>query len=120
MMDIFQAIVNLQINGQGMFAPKLQPAGIPDSGGGGGGLFGWSFSGGGGWEHLDEMVTPSQKLLGGLRWGWDLSSSQFQSRLSGLGTVTLFSLEVPGGDRHHYATAPMDRLCTQFASRRLA
>lgn len=59
MMDIFQAIINLQINGQGMFAPKLQPAGIKDSGGGGGSLYGWSFSGGGGWEHLDETVNYS-------------------------------------------------------------
>ena len=60
--------------------------------------------------------TPSQRLLGGLAWGWDLSSNQFQSRLSSLGTITLFSLVVPGGDRHHYTTVPMDRLCTQFGS----
>ncbi|MGQ0622775.1 MAG: hypothetical protein ACT4QA_23200 [Panacagrimonas sp.] len=56
MLEVFKSIVNAKINETGMFAPKLKPNGI-EAGGGSSGSFGWSFSGGGGWEHLDETVN---------------------------------------------------------------
>jgi hypothetical protein len=37
----------------GQFAPVLKPSGLPDAPGGGG-LFGWSFNAGGGYERVDE------------------------------------------------------------------
>jgi hypothetical protein len=55
MLTIFQQLVTARIGETGMFAPKLKPGGIVDAPEAGD--FGWGFSGGGGWEHLEESVS---------------------------------------------------------------
>ncbi|TBH22191.1 hypothetical protein ELG64_01050 [Rhizobium leguminosarum] len=65
MLEVFKLLVEAKIGETGMFAPKLKPGGIsgaPESSN-----WGWGFSGGGGWEHLEEetkfeFVINTQKL----------------------------------------------------------
>lgn len=52
MMEVFKALVTAKIAGTGMFQPELKPGGLP--GAPESSKFGWGFSGGGGWEHLEE------------------------------------------------------------------
>lgn len=55
MLEVFKTIVNAKVGETGMFAPKLKPGGIagaPESSN-----WGWGFSGGGGWEHLEEKTN---------------------------------------------------------------
>lgn len=55
MLEVFKSIVNAKIGETGMFAPKLKPGGIDvDTGSS---TFGWSFSGGAAWEHLEESTN---------------------------------------------------------------
>lgn len=55
MMEVFKAIVNAKVGETGMFAPKLEPKGTDVQNGGSN--FGWGFSGGAAWEHLEERVN---------------------------------------------------------------
>ncbi|WP_026622731.1 hypothetical protein M728_005767 (plasmid) [Ensifer sp. WSM1721] len=55
MLEVFKSLVEAKIGEKGMFEPKLKPGGIasaPEASN-----WGWGFSGGGGWEHLEETVN---------------------------------------------------------------
>lgn len=55
MLEVFKRLVEAKIGEKGMFEPKLKPGGIaaaPEASN-----WGWGFSGGGGWEHLEEHVN---------------------------------------------------------------
>lgn len=55
MLEVFKSIVNAKIGETGMFAPKLQPGGADVTTGSA--PFGWGFSGGAAWNHLEESVN---------------------------------------------------------------
>lgn len=55
MLEVFKRLVEAKIGEKGMFEPKLKPGGIvgaPEASN-----WGWGFSAGGGWEHLEEHVN---------------------------------------------------------------
>ncbi len=53
--DIFKRLAEQKIAGEGMFRPTISTSGLPGPvAASGGGIFGWSFAAGGGWEHLEE------------------------------------------------------------------
>jgi hypothetical protein len=54
-LEVFKVLVDAKVGEKGMFEPKLKPGGItgtPESAN-----WGWGFSAGGGWEHLEEHVN---------------------------------------------------------------
>jgi hypothetical protein len=55
MLEVFKILVEAKVGEKGMFEPKLKPGGIasaPEAS-----PWGWGFSAGGGWEHLEETVN---------------------------------------------------------------
>jgi hypothetical protein len=55
MLEVFKMLVEAKIGEKGIFEPKLKPGGItgaPEAS-----MWGWGFSAGGGWEHLEESVN---------------------------------------------------------------
>jgi hypothetical protein len=56
MLEVFKALVNAKVSGEGMFKPELKPG---DIGGGSGqsSTMGWGFSVSSAWQHLDENKT---------------------------------------------------------------
>jgi hypothetical protein len=52
-MKLVDALLTQLAARTGQFAPQIHPSGLPDAPGGGG-IFGWSFNAGGGYEHVDE------------------------------------------------------------------
>jgi hypothetical protein len=55
MLDVFKILVEAKVGEKGMFEPKLKPGGIasaPEASN-----WGWGFSAGGGWEHLEESIN---------------------------------------------------------------